>query len=156
MITAIDTNVLLDVLTPGAPHSAESEARLTRALSAGSLVICEPVLSELTVRLSDRAELTEFLIETGIRLSQSNSTSLHLAGLAWKDYSARRPQDLRCPQCGTGHDLRCSNCGEAVRPRQHIVADFLIGAHAQNQTDGLLTRDRGFYGTNFPQLTLIQ
>lgn len=155
MITAVDTNVLLDVLTPGATHAAESEVRLATALAAGSLVICEPVMSELTVRLSERRELTAFLMETGIRLAPSNPVSLHLAGLAWKAYSGQRPQDLRCSQCGTGHELTCQNCGQPVRARQHILADFLIGAHAQNQTDGLLTRDRGFYGTNFPELGLF-
>ena len=27
-------------------------------------------------------------------------------------------------------EARCESCGEALTSRQHIVADFLIGAHA--------------------------
>ena len=39
---------------------------------------------------------------------------------------------------------------------KRVVADFLVGAHAQLQTDGLLARDRGFFRTYFKSLRLIQ
>ncbi len=154
MITAVDTNVLLDVLIPGAPHGEESERALAEAVGAGALLISEPVYAELAVHFPDRADLDRFLADTGIRLEPSGGEALHRAGSAWREYLRRRPPTLACPQCGVAQELRCDRCGASIQPRQHVVADFVIGAHALVQADTLLTRDRGYYATYFPELTL--
>ena len=39
--------------------------------------------------------------------------------------------------------------------RSRIIADFLIGAHAQEQAARPLSRDRGFYRKLFPSLTIV-
>ncbi len=39
-------------------------------------------------------------------------------------------------------------------PRERIAPDFLIGAHAITQTDGLLTSDSGFFRHYFKALTV--
>ncbi len=153
MITAVDTNILLDVLIPNAPHGDESEGTLTEALRAGAIVISDPVYAELAVHFMEQETLDRFLADTGLRLESSKADALYRAGRAWSEYLRRRPA-LACPQCGATQDLHCDKCGVSVQPRQHVVADFMIGAHAVVQGDQLLTRDRGYYATYFPELTL--
>ncbi len=154
MITAVDTNVLLDILIPGAPHGDESERALAEAVRAGAVVISEPAYAELAAHFADRADLDGFLTDTGIRLEPSGAEALHRAGRAWSEYLRRRPAALACPQCGAAQDIHCDRCGASIQPRQHVVADFLIGAHALVHADQLLTRDRGYYATYFPKLRL--
>lgn len=153
MITAVDTNILLDVLIPDAPHGDESERALAEALRAGAVVISGPVYAELAVHFPERERLDRFLADTGLRLEPSNAEALHRSGRAWSEYIRRRPV-LACPKCGATQEIHCDKCGASIQPRQHVVADFMIGAHSVVQADQLLTRDRGYYATYFPELTL--
>ena len=153
MITAVDTNILLDVLIPNAPHGDESESALAEALRAGAVVISDPVYAELAVHFPQQETLDRFLTDTGLRLESCKADALYRAGKGWSEYIRRRPA-LACPQCGATQELHCDKCGASVQPRQHVVADFIIGAHALAQADQLLTRDRGYYATYFPELAL--
>src|SRR5262249_37517699 len=47
MMTAVDTNILLDVLIPAAPFGAASQQSLDTALQQGTLVLNEMVYAEL-------------------------------------------------------------------------------------------------------------
>ena len=55
MITAVDTNIILDVLIPGEPFGKSSKKLLDHHLSKGKLIICEVVFAELAARFLSRA-----------------------------------------------------------------------------------------------------
>lgn len=127
MITAVDTNVLLDLFLSDSPFHSQSRDRLAAAYSGGATIICDVVYAELAPRFPDRASLDAALGDLHIRLSPVDTATAYEAGLRWGRY--RR----------------------AGGPRERILPDFLIGAHALENADTLLTRDRGFYETYFPE-----
>lgn len=155
MTTGSDTNVLLDVLFDSAEHGEASERALHAALSAGPVVICPIVYAELAVQFPSPDDLTRFLDDLRIRLVGFETASLLAAARAWRLYTTRRGPKAQCPQCGSQFAVECPDCGRAVSWRQHVIPDFLIGSHALVQTDALLSRDRGYYRTYFPDLTLV-
>jgi predicted nucleic acid-binding protein len=148
---AVDTNILVDSLTFG----SESRRRLATAGRIGQLIICEVVQTELASFVGDESRLIRFLKESRVVVERSTAGALVNAGLAWRRYTERRPDGLTCADCGMQQRAKCQGCGAALRGRQHIVADFMIGAHALVQADGLLTRDRRYFTTYFPDLTLV-
>ncbi|MBI5140909.1 MAG: type II toxin-antitoxin system VapC family toxin [Nitrospirae bacterium] len=156
MITAVDTNILLDILIPGEPHSESSKSLLDRHLASGKLILCEVVFAELAARFPSEQELKLFLAETGMRLVPSNEKSLHIAGMRWAEFARRSRKDrFSCGNCGAVFGAACPECKAALTKRQLVLGDFLIGAHALVHADCLLSRDLGVYKSNFPGLKVV-
>ncbi len=84
MITAVDTNIFLDVLLPNEDFCDASAAALETAASAGSLVICDLVYAELCIHLLAQWECDEFLAENEVRV-ESRAASF-AASQAWRTY----------------------------------------------------------------------
>jgi predicted nucleic acid-binding protein len=129
MITAVDTNILVDILEPDPVHGPPSKDALKRCLREGSVVACEVVLAEVATAYGHSPnELMEALNHIGIAYSAMTLDSALEA--------ARRSYLFRRKKSG----------------RERIAADFLIGGHALVQCDRLLTRDHGFYRRCFASL----
>jgi predicted nucleic acid-binding protein len=131
MITAIDTNVLLDILLPNDQFFERSAEALQNSATEGSLVIADIAYAELSVHFAARPDCDDFLESSGIRVQPLTRDALFLASRAWRMYRRQGGK------------------------RSRILADFLIGAHGQKQADRLLSRDRGFYAALFPDLKLF-
>ena len=128
MITAVDTNVLLDLFRTDSPFHSQSREWLRRAYDRGAVIVCDLVYAELVPAFPSRASLDAALREIGAALSQVDSSIAYEAGLRWKQYRS------------------------SGGPRERIITDFLIGAHAVAKSDSFLTRDRGVYAVYFPEL----
>ncbi|MDA8083863.1 MAG: type II toxin-antitoxin system VapC family toxin [Nitrospiraceae bacterium] len=156
MITAIDTNILFDILIPGESHSESSKKLLDRHLANGKLILCEVVFAELAARFPSEQELKLFLAETSMRLVPSNEKSLHIAGMRWAEYARKsKGNQFSCSVCGKSFSMHCPHCKALVTKRQIVLSDFLIGAHALEHADCLLSRDLGIYKNNFRDLKVI-
>lgn len=156
MITAVDTNILFDILIPGEPHSDSSKRLLDKHLASGKMILCEVVFAELAARFPSEQELKLFLTETGMRLVPSSEKALHIAGTRWAEYSRRsRRNNFSCSECGKTFTVNCPHCKAAMTRRQIVLSDFLIGAHALAHADCLLSRDLGIYKSNFGDLQVV-
>jgi predicted nucleic acid-binding protein len=132
LITAVDTNVLLDVLTADSRFGSASRRALARSIQEGSLVACEVVWAESAAAFSTRKAFTRAMETLGLAFEALDEPAATLAGLSWRRYRA------------------------AGGTRRRILADFLIGAHADLHADRLLTRDRGFYRSYFTRLAVLE
>ncbi len=154
MISALDSNILLDILLPDPSCLEHSKSLLDRGRRKGTLVISEVVYAELSAHFPSKNYLDRFLREVSITLTPSTPEALYEAAQAWRRYLRRRRDGLQCQHCGFTQTVRCHRCGRRIRSRQHILSDFLIGGHAMALAQTLLTRDRGYYRAYFPRLPL--
>jgi predicted nucleic acid-binding protein len=131
VITAVDTNILLDVFVADPTFAQASSEALRDCLREGALVASEVVWAETATVFDDAGRFRDAMLKLSAGFSPMTEEAANKAAQAWRRYRA-----------GGGR-------------RDRIVADFLIGAHAIVTADRLLTRDRGFYRQYFSGLRIV-
>jgi predicted nucleic acid-binding protein len=122
---------LLDILVSSEDFCDASTGALEKAASAGSLVICDIVYAEFCVHFEGHRAYNAFLHDNEIRVPSLVRDAHFLASRVWRRYRAQGGK------------------------RDRILADFLIGAHSKVQAGHLPSRDRGFYRSLFPTLSIL-
>lgn len=129
MIVAVDSSVLLAIFLDQARADRWMEA-LVRARREGRLTVCEVVYAEIAPAFRSKETLDDAVHALGIELDPMGAQAAWLAGQTFKTYR------------------------DAGGPRQHLIPDFLIAAHASIQADSLAAMDRGYLRRYFPDLSL--
>ena len=131
MRTAIDSSVLLAIFNdePGGKSWLDV---LMQARREGPLVICDVVYAEIAAAFLTEADLQEAVRKLGATFDGLSPAASWRAGMTFRSYR------------------------DAGGPREQLIPDFLVAAHALAHADRLAAVDRGYLRQYFDDLSLLQ
>jgi predicted nucleic acid-binding protein len=127
----VDTNILYDLLEVESRWKHWSLRQLKSQSKVHELVINPIIYAELAPAFSSHKTLDDHVEDMELGFHELPRPALYLAGIAHRQYR------------------------EAGGPRESILCDFLIGAHAAVLGCGILTRDARRYRKYFPRVALV-
>jgi hypothetical protein len=131
MRTALDSSVLIQLYRKQPGWEVWREL-LAKAATEGELIISPVAFAEYSTAYPTVASVQADLARIQVIYEPIKPEAAYLAGQMFLRY--RREGG----------------------PRQHLIPDFLIAAHASTQADRLAAVDRGYLRTYFPALPLLQ
>jgi predicted nucleic acid-binding protein len=131
VITAVDTNVILDVVGASPEFGASSLRAIGEAQRSGVVMACDIVWGEVGAWYPSARDAADVMNLMDVRFAALDPEVAADAGRVWRRYR------------------------EAEGGRERLLPDFLIGTHAWMRADRFLTRDRGFYREYFKRLKII-
>ena len=129
MITAVDSSALIAVYLGESTASAWMDI-LVSARGEGALVVSPVVAAEFFAVVGEREAFETTLADLGIRLVSISVDAACEAGRLFRLYR------------------------DQGGPREFLISDFLIGAHAAVDCDRLAANDRGYLRRYFSGLRL--
>ena len=129
----VDSNVLIDILDRDPTWFEWSFASLQQAASMGQVVINPVVVAEVAPQFGSLEDFLAKMAAMVIGFESLDAVAAFNAGQAFQAYRRARPAGM---------------------PKA-IVADFLLGGHAQSLSATILTRDPRFYRSYFPHVPLL-
>lgn len=130
MRTAVDSSVLLHILKRQEGWEQWRDT-LSRAAAEGILLFCPVVFAECSVGFPNEEEAVARFDSLCLVYDAFGPECAYLAGQVFLRY--RREGG----------------------PRQHLIQDFLVAAHARTQADRLAAIDRGYLRSYFPELRVL-
>ena len=139
MMAAVDTNVLVGLLEGEVDLANRLALMLDRLAQHGTVLIAPVVYAELLAAPGRPAGLVDALFaQTALRVDWYLEEPVwRVAGLAYRAHAQQRQAAV------------------AQGTPRRILADFIIGAHAEVRQATLLTWDTDIYRTYFPDLQTV-